>query len=310
MGRLASKTSLSCLPPETLHLPSFLRETFCRYVIDDNSFLSVLEKCCALPDSMIRWETLLIKLTFSYTLFLSGYFWGFFFFSVLSFVFRSLIIIYLITDFFQLISDFFLSFQIESPWLLEAKHLCFSPNLGSFCPLLLYFFILGLMSLFSGTPMKQILVPLLLSSKSETATLFSPVYFLSVDQTGSTRSICPQVLWFYPVSSLLYCWAHPPSFYLLLYFSLLYFPFNTFLYSLFLCCSFLFFHLLEFLIACWSIFRTAASKSSSGNSSTWSAQCWLSILIQSVVFPFLGIWMIVYCTLNIFDIVLYVSLSY
>ena len=37
---------------------------------------------------------------------------------------------------------------------------------------------------------------------------------------------------------------------------------------------------------------TAASKSSSGNSSTWSSQCWLSIFIHSVVFLFLGIWMI------------------
>ena len=117
----------------------------------------------------------------------------------------------------------FLSTSIwNNPWLLRANHLWFSPELGRFCPLLLvlFCFFRSYFSLFWKSNETNTSFSVVVTQVPETITLFSPVYFFSIDQIGSTRLICSQVLWFYPVSSPLYLWVHL-SFYPLFYFSLL-----------------------------------------------------------------------------------------
>ena len=166
MGRLASKASLSFLPPKTLHFPSFLKETFCRYkLLMTILFFQYLKN--AVPFRTPWFDEKLCRSNWhflTHCFFLDIF--ELFFFSLSSFVFRSLIIIYLITDFFQLL------FGI--PLASEAKHLCFSPNLGSLCPSLLdIFFFRSYLSLFWNSNETNISSSVIVTQVPETATLFS-----------------------------------------------------------------------------------------------------------------------------------------
>ena len=162
-------------------------------------------------------NSLLFILVFSYTLFLSGYFWDF---VSLSLVFRSLIIMYRVIYFFQLL------FGIHSAsWIYTFL---FFTKFRKY--LALYFFEFGFSFFF------QVLSLSLFWDSSET-NISSSVIVTQVPQTRLLLFFCSlfSLCWLdwvnsidlfsssliLSVSSRLYYWAQLVSFYLLLYFSLL-----------------------------------------------------------------------------------------
>lgn len=101
--------------------------------------------------------------------------------------------------------------------------LCLLPNMESFH--LLFLQKVSLFYFLSPCPFETLMIwmlaILLLSYRSLSLCLsFVNIFFpLLLKLAELYCSVCPQVLWYYPLSSLLYYWAHLTSFFVILFFS-------------------------------------------------------------------------------------------